>query len=1162
MCNNVLLLFEKYKINTDAVPTNRGFLYQYLKTLKTWVSDAINNTDNEIFCETEDDIKEVNSDLKSLKFTQIKCYSSNLGTQDEEIRKTIYNFFNLYNLYPDYNGQFYFETNTNIKLNDDILKNWYKDQENMSADLINKCKIRIQEILKGIIEKKKESEIQKIEKSIATQDPERVEEINSLKKKRETVITEFDQLLYRINDDHHLESFVKSIKWNFEQVEGEEAVRIVKQDCINGLKEYTDKYTYLLLTRLLSEIYLRSSETNVDDRKLNKNLLDEIIKESEQEMTTKSNKVITDSLSQISEKIDELKGFVSNEFHSVKEKLDILKAETPSYDFEKMIKMYLIRIESFLENKNNLTLPFESQLDNDLINNSYFNAFFKDQTWKTKIILHISEFTRAYGDNSLVKEKGIIDKLLEFNSLDISYDEYRTNMFKRINSILEELPDNEIAKEFKPPLFQIFTLLKDRYNKVLMITGDSGAGKTHLLKTLLSSHRIEKESYSIRIPLTVSDIREKGFEEAVLNNLNHFLDCKFTSLSEINSYVINLERTGVSFRVIFIIDDLHILCISNPKIYDYIKESIKSYTKNDWISWCISINELDQYLIMDNSDFLKDYCFSINPENDVLNLFVNMSTFNNKNKVCYEILSNYGIDTNVFDELPDNININNNIKMLMQNPLICHVYANTVRDNEKELHNICYFDFIKRYSIVKKNQMIQYSTRDLSYYEKDAKIDNEIDQVVSFLIDNKKLTYIEEETNSLFHILKHSYDELRSVHLASKRIIETKDLFQDRKVIFIEFVFPLYWAFKILLHFIVKNDWSAFSLLRKSFIELKDELYIYELLYLDTDFESNIEMLTLEISNGLNSDNGKEQLFFVAIKTSVQCQGIIFQKLLESEELILNKKETFGLLYFLLHTKARTDEKCKVLGRNLEKISEYELGVYLESLCKIMFNDLKQLKKFKKCISEFICTEDTSISEKIGKIAANHFARLVDGMSLEDVIHTHLISYLSDDLEKISKSKVGKNNTFIDYFLRYLFRILIEKSTDNRFLLHEIFLSNNFYYLEDRDEKFKPIEHILRSNCAIAYGSYYKDLNDSKKKIFKKLYIDCITNLLESDLTRLRILAYHFISNTLINPEDRNLTLEKEFIPLLKIIYEDERLIYFNKNRQWFYEKNISPSSK
>ncbi|WP_191565417.1 hypothetical protein [Metabacillus idriensis] len=335
---------------------------------------------------------------------------------------------------------------------------------------------------------------------------------------------------------------------------------------------------------------------------------------------------------------------------------------------------------------------------------------------------------------------------------------------------------------------------------------------------------------------------------------------------------------------------------------------------------------------------------------------------------------------------------------------------------------------------------------------------------------------------------------------------------------------------------------------------------------MDTDIENNIEILTEEISYSLNSHNGKEQLFFVAVKTSVKCRGIIFRELLAREKLILNKKETFGLLYFLLHTKARVDKKFKVLGRNLDRISEYELGVYLESLCKIMFNELNDLSKLKNCISEFICTKDARISRAIGEIAANNFARIVDGIPLEDVIQIHLIRFLSNNLEKISESKKGKNQrldvTYIDYLLRYLFRTLIENSTNNRFLLHEILLNKNFYYLEEDDEKFKPIAHILRSNSAVAYGSYYKHLSPYKKKIFKGLYINCIKNLLKSDLTSERKLAYHFISNTLINLEDRNLSLESEFIPLLKIIYEDKRLNDFNERRKWFYDKNINPSSK
>ncbi|WP_406866999.1 trypsin-like serine protease (plasmid) [Priestia megaterium] len=838
------------------------------------------------------------------------------------------------------------------------------------------------------------------------------------------------------------------------------------------------------------------------------------------------------------------------------------KDDTKS-ELDKILEMYSIKIKDYL--KNNMNLPFESKLDNDLINNSYFNGFFDMSTWRSTIINQISMISKEANSNRIVREK--VKELHDICQFDLSYEEFKTTMREKNDWILREIPDDETTKDIRPLLSELNSLLNKRYNKVLMLTGESGSGKTHLLKTILSSNKIQKGlgNYSIRIPINVNDIEEKGFEEELISRLNHFLATNFSDITDINEFITNHEKKGIKFRVIFIIDNLHILFNSNAKIYNDIKKTIKSYTKNDWISWCISINELDQYLIMDNSNFLKEYCFSNTSENDALNLFVNMSSVNNKNGVCYKILNNHGIGANIIDELPDNtdINIINNIKMLMQNPLICHVYVKTVSNHEKEFYNICYFDFIKRYSEVKKTEMKEHSKRNLSSNEKDADIDDDINKVVDLLIKNKKLTYLKKETDQLFPS-NECYEELLSVHLVSKRFRQIQDPLGERTTALIDFVFPLYWGFKILFYFRMDDNWAEFSSLRKSFPDLENELFTYELLYLDMDIENNIKILTEEILHSLESYHGKELLFFVAVKTSVKCRGIIFNELLEREKLFLNKKETFGLLYFLLHINARVDKKCEILGRNLDRISKYELGVYLESLCKKMFSELKDLEKLKRCISEFICSGNTEISSTIGEIAAKNFARLVDGFPLEDVIDIHLINFLSNNLEKINETKNKQSGfTYIDYFLRFLFRILIENSNDDRFLLHKILLNKNLYYLDEEEgEKFKPIAHILRSNSAIAYGSYYKQLSPDKKKIFKGLYIKCIENLLKSDLTSDRKLAFHFISNTLRNPEDQNLSLENEFIPLLNTIYEDERLNEFNEGRKCFYERNINTSSE
>jgi hypothetical protein len=1161
MDKNVLLLFKKYKTETDAIATNRGFLYQYLKTLKIWIDDAINNTENDIYCETEDDIKEVNPDVKSLKFTQVKCYSSNLGTIDDEIQKTIYNFFMLSILYPDYNGQFQFETNTKIKINDVLLKTWHKDQENMGEDLITKCKLKVQEILEGVAKGKKKSEIGKIEKRITELDPSMSEEKDSLEKKKETVIKEFDQLFGQINDDHHLESFVKSIKWNFEQLKGEEAVRVIKQECEKSLNEYTDKYTYSLLTRLLSEIYLRSSNTEVDDRKLNKNLLDEIIEESEQEMSAKSQKFISDSLDQINEKIDGLHVKFDNGLHSVKEFLDRVP-KAPKYNYKEMLDIYSIRIESFLQGK--MPLPFQSELDKVLINNSYFNGFFEISTWKSKIIEHISNISRDFSRKRFLKEK--IDELIKIYQIDLSYEEFKIAMRKKIEWILGELPKDKTTKDIISSLFHLYVLLDKRYNKVLILTGESGSGKTHLLKTMLSSYQIEEglDYCSIRIPIDIYNIKKNGFEEAIKSSLNYFLNTNFSDVTNMNDFITELEKEGFNFRVIFIIDNLQTLFKSNEKDYIDLKQTIAIYTKYDWISWCLAINEFDQYLIMDNSDFLKKYKYYNHSESNP-DLFVNMSQINNENKVCYKILNMYHIDTKEIEQFPRNIS---NIKMLLNNPLIAHVYSNTVNENEKELLNVGYFNFIKSYSGIKKTQMLDCSERSMNRQDLQVQIDKEIVKIVKFLIENRRLTYPIDELNELIkdENLESCFSELLSVQLANKVTEEYEDEIEERTDMNVNFVFKLYWAYKILLQFREEKNWMEFSSWRNSFIDLKDDLLVYEILYLDKHFEDNQAVLTHEIVNVLKGDNEKASLLFFGVKTSFDCQGLIFDKLLEEEKLILNKQETFALMYFLKHSEpknASKAKKCMLLNKYLDKVSEYDLDGYLKGVCNKLF-DLDKLASLKSCISEFIGCTDTKINRVIGKLAAENFIRIVSNKKykMKDFIKDNLIKYLCVKLEKIDESiKEKRENsdvTFIECFLRYLFTSLIELNNGNEFLLHEILLTDNFYYLEQDDDKLKPIGYILRSNSTIAYGSYYKHLNPSKRKNFKKQYISIIEKLLNSEVSNHHELAFHFISNTLFYKKP-NSTLDVDFIPLLEKIYNNKQHRVFNNDRKDFYNKYYHP---
>ncbi|WP_433763703.1 hypothetical protein [Flavobacterium ginsenosidimutans] len=89
-----LYLFSK---ETDAVETVRGFKFQELKTLETWVLNKVNGVEEVIYCDYEEDIFQ--RDLSEFKatFRQFKLYSSKkFSFSSLEVKKAIAHFFMLF----------------------------------------------------------------------------------------------------------------------------------------------------------------------------------------------------------------------------------------------------------------------------------------------------------------------------------------------------------------------------------------------------------------------------------------------------------------------------------------------------------------------------------------------------------------------------------------------------------------------------------------------------------------------------------------------------------------------------------------------------------------------------------------------------------------------------------------------------------------------------------------------------------------------------------------------------------------------------------------------------------------------------------------------------------------------------------------------------------
>lgn len=249
-----LHIFSK---NTDASASIRGYSYQTLKTLETWIDNLLNKVDEEIYCDFEEDIFQNNEDAKSAKFRQLKLYSTNFSFKSEEIEKCISHFFML-NVKTDYlqkQKEFVFETNTNVagnyKDNDaELLRNWVANQENLSPELLTQCTNKTKAIVSKYIQEQ------------ATELKEKVDE---------TILKEAISVFENLSEDEWTD-FAKRIKWKFAQREpDDEFSQTISQIEANLLKlpfKVGRDNLKSIFGILYKEVSLRASNQEPSERKL------------------------------------------------------------------------------------------------------------------------------------------------------------------------------------------------------------------------------------------------------------------------------------------------------------------------------------------------------------------------------------------------------------------------------------------------------------------------------------------------------------------------------------------------------------------------------------------------------------------------------------------------------------------------------------------------------------------------------------------------------------------------------------------------------------------------------------------------------------------------------------------------------------------------------
>ncbi|PWN58412.1 ATP-binding protein [Chryseobacterium viscerum] len=263
-------LLKFIKINRDAIATNRGFYYQYLHVVLKWLHHYLNSIEDDIKTEVEDDITEIGDQLV---FTQIKCYSSVFSFKSPEIKKSIFNFFSLYLEHSNSATPvlFQFITNTKISESEQLLQRWVTEQENIEEETLQQCGTLVSEILFSQINSKTQKSLAK--KTIS----------DDQKKALENNLSLFQSLL---DDQNLICDFVTKIKWDFKEVPTEEAIDQIIVDINNYLDHpiFEKRPKKILFDVLLSEIYRISQLPDPNKRKVNKRILDGLLKSNDDEM--------------------------------------------------------------------------------------------------------------------------------------------------------------------------------------------------------------------------------------------------------------------------------------------------------------------------------------------------------------------------------------------------------------------------------------------------------------------------------------------------------------------------------------------------------------------------------------------------------------------------------------------------------------------------------------------------------------------------------------------------------------------------------------------------------------------------------------------------------------------------------------------------------------
>ena len=718
-----------------------------------------------------------------------------------------------------------------------------------------------------------------------------------------------------------------------------------------------------------------------------------------------------------------------------------------------------------------------------------------NQSWKEEMLSLLAKLPSLVDDSG--RAESLQDLIYSNEDCEIVLDSLEQLYLMHDSTKITREIDIRIREKLRHPHF----------NKVWLVTGKTGSGKTYLVNEFLKLTLESLEELEGRIIPCIIDISKiangKSFETFLSEKFSDFIGVELNSLENTNQVIKEMGAT-----ICFVFDGVsnH---FSSQEEWIKLIQGIKTCSKYDQLKWILTIDEYDYYYLENDRAFLDKYCLTwmgiTHREMKKGSLFRNafsIDQYNEENGIVGLILQDkYGIDENALQ----NLSLTG-----ISTPKEAIIFGEIAPKGDMIGFPSTYFEYLQNITLWKNNELVATCG---------SSVDQVLSSIIKFVADNHTDELDDEKCD------ESSVISLRKVQLVRpefKRETNIFSLSQGKMMIAYRLNIYPFWSVK--LTSTISRDLANAVVLLIRFPKDMQQFLIPSFIFYNYEKHGGD-------ANELNHifeilDKNKVLIFalFVAHRASTDFSSILYEYLYNNIDSYIDCPQTcYSVLYFVFNSVLKMKEKLELLNKIEQYVPQYGFEeIYERTFCSAI-DSAQSEKKFKKNLKVVAEGQVAVVNYINGKNAAIKY------LSMQSVCEKEIETIIWDIINYIKEHKLisqidinsGNNESFLDFFIRRCFEQYLLRNVDAISTIYQRF--EKFFECE------KPFGHFIKRNLTCAAGNLFSNMHNQN---YNELYINLTQEMAGSEIRMNRLTAFFLIENSIdaesteLHPKLKEILLE------------------------------------